>query len=62
MNFIDWLQQLGKDADPAAKGFQPQLTYLLVCVAMPVVIGLFVGFGLRAIERVFGIELGKGGH
>ena len=62
MNLIDWLQQLGSDADPAAQGFQPQLLYLVICVAMPVAIGLVVGVGLRMIERIFGIELGKGGH
>ncbi len=62
MNFIQWLQELGKDSDPASPGFQAQWLYLLVCVAMPIIIGVFVGFGLRAIERIFGIELGKGGH
>jgi hypothetical protein len=62
MSFIQWLQQLGKDADPGSPGFQAQALYVLVCIAMPVLVGAFVGFGLRAIERVFGIELGKGGH
>jgi hypothetical protein len=62
MNFIQWLQTLGKDLDPAKPGFQPQFLYIVVCVTMPVVVGLFVGFGLRAIERIFGVELGKGGH
>ncbi len=62
MHFIDWLQRLGMDADPVKPGFQPQTLYLVACVAMPVLIGLLVGFGLRTIERIFGIELGKGGH
>jgi hypothetical protein len=62
MNLIAYLQELGRDADPTSKGFQAQLMYVVVCVGMPVVIGLFVGFGLRAIERIFGIRLGKGGH
>jgi hypothetical protein len=62
MGFIQWLQALGKDSDPATKGFQAQLLYVAVCIIMPVSIGLFVGFSLRAIERIFGIELGKGGH
>ncbi len=62
MNFIEWLQNLGRDANPAKAGFQAQLLYLVVCVSMPVLIGVVVGFGLRAIERIFGIELGKGGH
>ena len=61
MNFLTWLQDLGKDANPAADGFQVGPTYVLVCVMLPVVFGLIVGFGLRLIERVFGIELGKGG-
>ncbi len=62
MSFIQWLQQLGKDADPSAPGFQARALYVVVCIGMPVLVGLFVGFGLRAIERMFGIELGKGGH
>jgi len=62
MTLIDWLQQLGKDADPLEPGFQPQLLYLVVCVCLPVAIGLLVGLGLRAIERIFRVELGKAGH
>jgi hypothetical protein len=62
MNLIAWLQELGRDADPAKPGFQASWLYIGVCLAVPIVIGLFVGFGLRAIERVFGIHLGKGGH
>jgi hypothetical protein len=62
MGFIQWLQSLGRDADPVKAGFQAQLLYLVVCAAMPVIIGSVVGVGLRTIERIFGIELGKGGH
>lgn len=62
MGFFEWLQALGSDANPAARGFQAQPLYVLVCVVMPVLVGLFVGYGLRFIERTFGVELGKGGH
>ncbi len=62
MLFIEWLQNLGRDANPSVAGFQAQGVYLVVCEAMPVVIGLVVGVGLRTIERLFGVELGKGGH
>jgi hypothetical protein len=62
MDLIAWLQELGRDADPTQPGFQAQALYLVMCVALPVAIGLVVGFGLRAIERIFGITLGKGGH
>ncbi len=62
MDIVGWLQALGRDANPAAEGFQAQPLYILVSVLMPVTIGLFVGLGLRLIERVFGIELGRGGH
>jgi hypothetical protein len=63
VDLMAWLHELGRDADPSAGGFQAGPMYVLVCVAMPVAVGLFVGWGLRLIERVFGIELGKsGGH
>jgi hypothetical protein len=62
MNFLAWLQTLGEDANPAVKGFQAAPMYIFICVCLPVVIGLTVGFGLRVIEQVFGVELGKGGR
>ena len=63
MEFLNWLQALGKDGNRSAEGFQAETMYVVVCVVMPVVFGLCVGFGLRAIERIFGVELGKrGGH
>ncbi len=61
MNLLAWLQNLGRTADPTSKGFQARPLYLLVSVLMPVAIGLVVGFGLRAIERILGIERGQGG-
>ena len=61
MEFLKWLQSLGVDADPSAPGFQARALYVFVCVALPVVFGLIVGFGLRLIERILGVELGKGG-
>ncbi len=61
MEFLNWLQALGKDASDATEGFQAKPIYILICVLLPVVFGLFVGFGLRLIERVIGMELGKGG-
>lgn len=62
MNFLNWLQELGRDANPGADGFQASALYVAVSVALPVAIGVVVGFGLRFIEKVFGVELGRGGH
>jgi hypothetical protein len=63
VDILSWLQGLGRDADPALAGFQAQPLYLLVAVALPISIGLVVGFGLRLVERLFGVELGRGaGH
>lgn len=63
MDFLNWLQSLSKDANESLKGFQPRPMYILVSVLLPVAFGLFVGIGLRVIERIFGVELGKrGGH
>lgn len=61
MDIFQFLQDLGRDANPEKEGFQPQILYIIVCVGMPVAIGLFVGYGLRLVEKIFGIELGKGG-
>lgn len=60
MEFLNWLQNLGKDASPAP-GFQARPMYVLVSVLLPVLVGLTVGFTLRLIERLLGVELGKGG-
>jgi hypothetical protein len=62
MTFIQWLQHLGTDADPSTPGFQARTLYVVICLAMPITIGVLVGTGLRAIERCFGVELGRGGH
>jgi len=60
LEFLNWLQNLGRDASPAP-GFQARPAYVIVSVFLPVLLGLAVGFSLRLIERVFGVELGKGG-
>ena len=60
-DLINWLQAIGADADPATPGFQASVPYLLACIGIPVLIGLAVGFGLRAIENLFGVQLGRGG-
>ncbi len=63
MDLLAWLQALGRDADPLAAGFQARRLYLLVSVLMPVGIGLTVGFGLRAVERLLGVvPTQRGGH
>jgi hypothetical protein len=61
MEFLNWLQALGKDANEVANGFQARPLYIFLSVALPVVFGLCVGLGLRLIERILGVELGKGG-
>jgi hypothetical protein len=60
MEFLRWLQGLGADASPAP-GFQASPTYVLVSILLPVAVGLAVGFSLRLVERILGVELGKGG-
>lgn len=63
MGFLEWLEAIGRDADPAKPGFQAQGMYLLVCVTGPMLFGALVAFLLTGIERVFGIKLSsKGGH
>lgn len=60
MEFLNWLQNLGKNAGPGP-GFHARPMYVLVSVFLPVLVGLTVGFTLRLIEHVLGVELGKGG-
>jgi hypothetical protein len=60
VEFLNWLQELGRDASPAP-GFQARPMYVLVSVFLPVLVGLAVGFTLKLIERLLGVELGKGG-
>ncbi len=63
MDLLGWLQELGQDADPLMQGFQPQPLYLVICVFMPLAIGLAVGFGLRTVERILGVQrTPEGGH
>ena len=61
MEFLNWLQDLGKDANESVAGFQARPMYIFVCVMLPVIFGLCVGLGLRLIEEIFGVELGRGG-
>jgi hypothetical protein len=60
VEFLNWLQNLGRDASPAP-GFQASAAYVLVSVFLPVLLGLAAGISLRLVERVLGVELGKGG-
>jgi len=62
MDIAHFLHDLSRDANPSAEGFQAQPLYVVLSVGLPVIIGLAVGFGLKLIERIFGIELGRGGH
>jgi hypothetical protein len=62
VDILGWLQGLGTDADTTTAGFQARPLYVVVAIFLPATIGLIVGFGLRLLERVFGVELGRGGH
>ena len=63
VDFLAWLQDLGRDASPTVAGFQAKPLYLLLSVLMPVTIGLAVGFGLRTVERILGLGAPRpGGH
>jgi hypothetical protein len=62
MDWLSWLQNLGRDADPLTKGFQPRPLYIIMSVMLPATFGFLVGMGLRLIERILGVELGRGGR
>jgi hypothetical protein len=62
-SFLEWLSQLGTDANPTKSGFQARPLYLLVCVVGPVLFGATVALLLAGLERALGIKLSsKGGH
>jgi hypothetical protein len=62
-SFLNWLNGLSQDADPAQSGFQAQWLYIVICVSGPVVFGAFIAGVMTGLERVFGIKLSsKGGH
>jgi hypothetical protein len=60
VDFLNWLQDLSRDAGPAP-GFQARPAYVVVSVLLPVAVGLLVGFSLRLVENIFGVELGRRG-
>lgn len=63
MPFLEWLEAIGRDADPSKPGFQAQGIYLLVCVLGPMLFGALAALLLTGIERLFGIRLSsRGGH
>ena len=49
MEFLNWLQDLGMDANLSEDGFQAGPMYVFICLVLPVAFGLIVGFGLRLI-------------
>ena len=60
MDVVSWLQELGRSAD-GTEGFHAQPMYVLCSVALPIIWGLTVGFLMRLVEAIVGVELGRGG-
>jgi hypothetical protein len=63
MELLQWLDAIGRDANPSKPGFQAQGVYLVVCVLGPMLFGAIVAVLLTGVERIFGIKLSsRGGH
>jgi hypothetical protein len=60
VDIVTWLQELGRSVGDGPR-FHARPLYVVVCVVLPVTWGLSVGFLLRAIEKIVGVELGRGG-
>jgi hypothetical protein len=60
MNILDFLSDLS--GNTMCPDWSPSIAYIVVAVALPVCFGVFVGVALRLVEKVFGVELGRGGH
>lgn len=61
MEFLEFLSRLRGDpmCDP---NWSARVEYVAMCVGLPIAFGVFVGMLLKVVERVFGVELGRGGH
>ena len=54
------LARLAADGDPRQPGFQAQGWYLLINLALPILLGVFLTGPVRWIERIF--IRGRGGR
>ena len=51
MILISIVSKLLQDADALKEGFQPSTAYIVVCLVVPLVAGVLVGFGTGYLRK-----------
>ena len=60
MRLIEYLIGIASDGLPTPKGFQPQPMYIFLNIAVPVFIGLLMGWIIKLIEKFLVIKKRRG--
>jgi ABC-type phosphate transport system permease subunit len=59
MTFGDWLAAISQSTAPAGKSFGPHWAYVILSLMIPGALGLIMASILKAVEKIFGIKLGR---
>lgn len=62
MDLLEFVVRISQDADPLREGFQPHASYVILNIAVPVLVGVVVGWGLGAIESMLHLGAPRGQH
>jgi len=60
MKFIEYLIGIASDALPTQKGFQAQPMYIFLNIAIPVFIGVLMGWIIKFVEKVLVMKKRRG--
>ncbi|OGQ00086.1 MAG: hypothetical protein A2Z51_02740 [Deltaproteobacteria bacterium RBG_19FT_COMBO_52_11] len=60
MRFIEYLIGIASDGLPTQKGFQSQPLYIFLNIAIPVLIGLLMGWIIKLVEKFLVIKKRRG--
>lgn len=60
MRFIEYLIGIASDGLPTQKGFQSRPLYIFLNIAIPVLIGLLMGWIIKLVEKFLVIKKRRG--
>ena len=52
MRVLEYLLRIAADGDPLRKGFQAQPMYIFLNLAVPILLGFFLGGLMKIVERM----------